>query len=604
MLGFAQRLFTEQGQTFPHAKNVKPAAWDTLEKCFNVKLLASVDFWLAKTLLKNQLESNEGLAALVCHLSLSARQGHLCVSIKDSVIDPDPRISWLNDTENATELLEEFPRLLENVYKLILEGTCKSNLCEFIKQFHHLYYLQKFWVYEEIFLHALKGLLLEPPKYKLEVKLIEEAIKRLTNDGALLPLQGKAIASACLNRLTILSGGPGTGKTYTAGKMIGLLWENLEASVKEKFKIALAAPTGKAAANLQASLWKSTQNIKDFPSIKACTLHSLLGIKNKNSMVDLEKKLNADLIIVDESSMIDVRMMAALFCSIKPAGRLILLGDRFQLPSVEAGSLFACLIELFEKLESPSLVELTQCVRTDKADLIQFANAVKAGDVSAARSILHTAHANGSIIRLPYRDEDTHKIIIDYARPYFEKIAHKDPLAILQHFNRFRILTPLRKGPWGVEEINKKMHISLKSAVVPIMLMQNDQRLDLYNGETGILVRDLHEEYALFSSRTSEKEFRRFPAAILPKYEYAYCLSVHKSQGSEFDHVLMIVPKGAEIFGREIFYTAATRARQQLFIWGADNIIEETLRHQSHRLSGIGLKFPQREIEIPEFASL
>ncbi len=185
---------------------------------------------------------------------------------------------------------------------------------------------------------------------------------------------------------------------------------------------------------------------------------------------------------------------------------------------------------------------------------------------------------------------------VDYPWKYDEQ----NPKELLEAFQRFRILTPLRKGPYGVETLNRTLvrHYLSKTDqwfVAPIMLVNNDYRLELWNGEVGILVRRKSEhiqegDFAIFPKRG------KVPALLLPKYEYAYCLSVHKSQGSEFDHVLLLMPEGSEVFGRELLYTAATRARKKLEVWGSDEVLEKTINTQSHRLSGISHRFKQNLI--------
>jgi exodeoxyribonuclease V alpha subunit len=162
------------------------------------------------------------------------------------------------------------------------------------------------------------------------------------------------------------------------------------------------------------------------------------------------------------------------------------------------------------------------------------------------------------------------------------------------------LLSPLRKGPLGVESLNEAIwqqissqNFSMGWLAIPIMIVKNDHQQDLFNGETGILIRSLplqsigREDYALFASRENTQEHRRFSASVLPPYEYAYCISVHKSQGSEFDHVILALPEGAEIFGREMLYTAITRARKQFDLYGSDETVRKIIKQKEIRLSRI-----------------
>lgn len=180
--------------------------------------------------------------------------------------------------------------------------------------------------------------------------------------------------------------------------------------------------------------------------------------------------------------------------------------------------------------------------------------------------------------------------------PSINSIPSK-PLELLKQFSHFRILTPFRKGLLGVESLNQifLQQILLRekrseSIVLPIMIVQNDQRLGLFNGEIGLLIKHQNKpdaDFAIFASKESLDDVRKIPFLLLPKFEYAYCLSIHKSQGSEFNHVLIVLPEGSEYFGRETLYTGTTRAKQSLELWGEENIIRKMIKKVSYRNSGV-----------------
>lgn len=377
-------------------------------------------------------------------------------------------------------------------------------------------YFQKNFVFESTFVHHYARISSSTPVYHMEI----------TELDGLQPEQQTALLAAAKSSLTLITGGPGTGKTYTASRLIK--------AIQGHPKIILAAPTGKAASHLQKTLGLD---------VPAKTLHAWLS---KSSL------LEADLIVVDEASMIDVQMMARLFAAVPSGARLVLLGDKYQLPPVESGGVFADLCAFH-----PNTVELKTCLRTDLKEIIDLAVSVKAGD-----NIL----------------EHSNRLVGDPLHYLMQEIS-KDP--------NFRVLSPLRHGPFGVETLNALIYKTLPFGPIPIIITANDYKLELFNGETGVLHRQSKEgplkvgDYALFANG------RRVPALLLPRYEYAYCMSVHKSQGSEFERVFLLLPDGAEKFGREVLYTGITRAKKELRFWGKDEIILQILQKECRRLSGV-----------------
>jgi exodeoxyribonuclease V alpha subunit len=246
--------------------------------------------------------------------------------------------------------------------------------------------------------------------------------------------------------------------------------------------------------------------------------------------------------------------------------------------------------------------------------IIDFAATINRGDSDSVIETLTGSNSNSGISRLSLKGEHSHpkaaqQDLIAHISPHFHKplLNKENHRQLLEAFQHFRLLSPLRKGPFGIDELNRLIYAHFIKKMrhqpwfcAPIMLTSNDHRLELFNGEVGVLVRHgdgndsgsqhlKEEDFALFLDSSGEQgnAIRKLPALILPKYEYAYCLSVHKSQGSEFDHVLLMLPEGAERFGREVLYTAATRARKRLEVWGSDHVLREATLRQASRLSGV-----------------
>ena len=331
-----------------------------------------------------------------------------------------------------------------------------------------------------------------------------------------------------LPQLSIITGGPGTGKTYTAAQIVR----------ERNTKTLLAAPTGKAAAHLESQF--------DLP-MQAKTLHSLLKVHSPLDYQTPIDPLEANLVIVDECSMIDPPLFARLLSAIGPETTLILLGDPNQLPAVEGGSVFADLIAS----GAITTTTLTKCMRSDRREILDLAAAILRGDPFDMRNI-DLGFASGDL-------ETIYQKLWNHVKT--------------RDFDHFRILCTLRKGPLGVDALNRFLHekFSAQTCRFPILITRNDARSGLYNGDMGVL----ENQEAHFSGD------RHFALHELPPFEYAYCISVHKSQGSEYDHVLFLVPDGSEAFGREVLYTAVTRAKNTLEIEGNPSQIAAALERSS-----------------------
>lgn len=514
-------------------------------------------------------------------LFFAARQGHLCLDMK--------RENWLLQSshlfgqEFAKEISAEIQFSLQALPKDLVHDNSSFSIKPVCRQGDR-YYLQRFFFAETSLLNDWKRILQAKPFLNVQAERLEKSLLSLQSSA--LPEQIQAIKLACEKSLFVLTGGPGTGKTYTAGQMLHIFFQALLPEDRARCRVSLAAPTGKAASNLEKSLRKV---LGDTHSVKGQTLHSLLGIK---SHVSETKALASDLILVDESSMIDVELMAKLLASVKTGARLILIGDKDQLPPVEAGSVFGDLCEVHS-----DLIHLKTCLRAELKVLVDFARLVNDGDSEQALKMLSQQE---NLLRVDPQEKSLQGLLSQLADRFnFEG----QPEEALNHMNRFRILTPLKKGPFGTEALNLKILQEVKKKqrkspfVIPIMINVNQPSRELYNGEMGVLVKwgDIasplsSQDLALFPGG------RQLPAILLQGFEYAYCLSVHKSQGSEFEEVFLILPEGSETFGRKVIYTAVTRAKKKLMLYGSEEVFRKTLFVDSKRFSGIGERFNIRPL--------
>ena len=412
--------------------------------------------------------NDENGKALLTAVMQSARQGHLCLDL-ENIEGP---AEWIVAVKMGAT--QSFPQLVYDEKRV---------------------YLEKNYLFETEILQELKRLIGPSHLSKIDANLTDE--------------QQAAFDLVRSENISIIEGGPGTGKTYLTTELVK--------SFGPSAQIILAAPTGKATYRLK----------KNNPHAICKTVHSLLGMKEKTF-------IQADLIVVDEASMLDVKMLRQLLKSVPTGQRLVFLGDGNQLPPIESGSLFNDLIDLIPT------AHLTNSLRSDRKEILDLASSILQG-------IPPTPHGPLS----------------------YESI---------KNFS-VTILTPLRDGPLGVKTLNALLEGSQEQT--PIMITRNDPQTGLSNGDTGLLI----------SPNMAQFDDKIFPISELPPFESAYALSIHKSQGSEFDHVMVLAPPGTEVFGREILYTAVTRARQSVVLLGDTEVIKKTIQTTSTKRSGINQRF-------------
>lgn len=506
----------------------------------NYPLFSSIEHSFVRFIFQDEYLENEAL--FLAYLFYASRQGHVAVDI-DTEVDP---------------LFEEIhPEMKERIIK----GSKTFKGSPFIVKCGTKFYLEKHYALETKLLELLHERNKHLPYPEIELKDFDKS--------CLLKNQVEAIFKAASSNFLLLTGGPGTGKTYTATNIIKILYEALPDYLKEEFEISIAAPTGKAASHLFTNLTSKIYDNKLLSCISAKTLHSLLEVKNGSFDLfsDEVKKLTADLIIVDESSMIDLNLMTRLFKALKPSARLILIGDRHQLPPIESGSLFADFCEI----KKEAVVELDVCLRSEFEDIITLSKTINKGSFDDLKN---------EQFRLTYQlvESDNQKNIL-------KEMLKNDPA-------HFRVLAPIRKGPLGIEELNKmcldafkKKYFQNSSFTYPIIFTRNDYKKNIFNGESGFLHFNKEGQPFQIEAKGKVGHFGQFPS-----FELAYCLSIHKSQGSEFDHVLVVLPQSSESFGREILYTAVTRAKKSVAILSHDDTLKACLKKENRRVSSMLLR--------------
>lgn len=431
-------------------------------------------------------------------------------------------------------------------------------------------YIQKTWALESLILQKVADLL-QQPVWKGDPQKFREALVQLGD--RLNPAQKQAVERAYESSLALFTGGPGTGKSYTAAWFVRLLAE----AHGRRFKTIIAAPTGKAAAHLEMAM-AAQGALPEGVRCESATLHRLLDLYPYRQQFDSGRLLDADLVIVDEASMLDASLLLHLLQAIGPRTRLLLLGDPNQLPPVEGTGFFPEMAELFgQKLE--------QSMRMGEGSLWQLSQAILAGRAEEARRLHSEAIEWRSWISNP---SEMAKYLWERL-PAVQYQERPDPLALLQQQKRFCILSALRRGPFGVDALNRQIleHYMRERrsgwTAMPILIIQNNEAQQLYNGTIGVLIQERSGSYAYFQSAGG---IRSIPEAALPPYELAFCLSVHKSQGSEFDEVLVLLGPGSERFGKEALYTAVTRAKKKVSLCVEESALQAALGAARQKRSG------------------
>ncbi|WP_314926107.1 exodeoxyribonuclease V subunit alpha [Aeromonas piscicola] len=445
--------------------------------------------------------------------------------------------------------------------------------------------------------------------------------------------QKLAAATAAARPFAVISGGPGTGKTTTVAKLLAILVETgLQAGKAPA--IRLVAPTGKAAARLTESIGSALQAL-DLPPewveaipTEAGTLHRLLGVIPGRSQFrhHAGNPLHLDLLVVDEASMVDLPMMARLLDALPSHARLILLGDKDQLASVEAGAVLGDICSFIEQGISPaqaqwlsrqtgyrlqgtpagapvrdSLCLLAKSWRFDQHSGIgQLARACNSGDATAVESVWGMGFSDISLH--PWAGEAYDALIAQGVAGYGSYLkaarAGEEPAAVFKAFNGFQILCALRDGPFGVLGLNERLELALSRAGLiardgdwyagrPVMVVRNDHGVGLYNGDMGLCLPDETGRLKVWFEQP-DGTLRALLPSRLPPHETVYAMTIHKSQGSEFAHTVLVLPDSASpLLTRELVYTGITRAKARLDLYGDRALLAQAVRKKTERYSGL-----------------
>ncbi|WP_313927317.1 exodeoxyribonuclease V subunit alpha [Pseudoxanthomonas sp.] len=610
--------------------------------------LRTLDHALAQSLRRLDRDTPDAVLAAAALASLAVAKGHAGVSLASpqALLDTSLEAAWPDEGGWRAQLAAsrwvatpgDADTVADPHAPLVLEGD--------------LLYLRRYREYERTLALGLQRIAagtvtdagIEP-----FAPLFATLFPPAAHDGH----QARAAALALRHALLLVTGGPGTGKTTTTARLLALLAAQARHAGRGMPRIALAAPTGRAAERMAESVRHAVQALAaagiDADLLAALpatgtTLHRLLGTipDSPRFRHNRDNPLPFDVVVVDEASMIDLPLMAKLVDAVADGTRLVLLGDPDQLPSVEAGDVLAAILgaagdgdtlahddaaALHPLLgepagrhpreggdPAPSLptfpgvrVHLQRGWRQSEAlQLAPLAAAVRDGDADTALDLLR----GGTLSNVHFHEgladplDARRDALLAHWRSLTQAATPADALA---QSTRLRLLTAVREGPQGARTLNARIERLLvdNAAGTPrggpghfhgqlLIVTENSYRHRLFNGDIGLCLRDEDGVLVAWFPGEDPAQPRAFHPAALPAHESAFAMTVHKAQGSEFDTVWLLLPaRGNRVLSRELVYTGITRARRELHVAGSDPVIRDALSRHASRWSGLGWRLRQ-----------
>lgn len=581
--------------------------------------LHPLDLALARWMAEREPEQAEALSAVVLLLSLARREGHTALRLNG-----DHPHEWTDALAGGGITIPGYMELCDAIGRSRLVGNAEEDTPLVLEG--DLLFFRRFHEGESRIRSAVMQRLRNAGA-AVDVSLVEPTFSRLFNADSEGDVDWQAVAAAAAlrSRLLCIAGGPGTGKTTTVTRILALLLQS-----DPSIRIALAAPTGKAANRMAESIAQQLKyldvdfRIKEQIPTTAATLHRLLGYRPSQARFTYgeDRRLEADVVIVDEASMIGHDLFTSLLAALGDETQLILLGDPDQLPSIEAGFVFGDLCRWGEgAAKSPELtsflkeiglpvlppvttsaspmrdavVMLTRSYRFGPDSGIgHLARALRDGRSDEAVSVLtQGAYDDLRIVSRGEQKRAVRRAIRALAETLTGAVSPRDALNAL---SLVRVLSPLRVGPDGVEALNEELEGWLLEEGVrrrgvhyqgkPVLVTNNDYDISLFNGDVGVL---WEREQGVVGCFPDGDAIREIPLHRLPPHEVAWAMTIHKSQGSEFDDVLLILPdeEDADHLTRELLYTAVTRARRSATIIGDAEVFAAAAGRREERVTGL-----------------
>jgi exodeoxyribonuclease V alpha subunit len=548
-------------------------------------LLELLDVELARALGGMTEATRPEVELAIALTSLNVRRGHTCFPLAMAATDIWPQDETQSDAlpdaaqwENAlreSPLTDDGPLVLDRAGRL---------------------YLRRYWQLERDIAQQLALRSAVPPLVLGESAWLQGSIDRLF--GAADSRQRDAALNAIRHRVSLLCGGPGTGKTTTVAAITALLIEGWVHVNGNAPRVMLLAPTGKSAARLGEAVRSAKARVDATGEIlasipeQASTVHRALGMQRSGMHFrrGADLPLEADVIIVDEASMIDLVLMRQLLEAAPREATLLIVGDPDQLTSVEAGSVLRDLVTASsETAWRDRVTQLTTTYRYDSTQpLGQLVAAVRDGEAAVVDGLLGREDVDDVV----WSPSECLQQELDRSAAHWAKVLAT--VDAEEHFalrSGYVMLTPFRGGKVGTRRLGAAIAERLPDPegevprVTPIIIEQNSHELRVYNGDFGMLV---HGEQRVATVQSEAEGFRKIAEARLPEFSDAFALSVHKSQGSEYDEVLVVLPdEDGALLTRELLYTAVSRARKRIRLVGPKSVIAAALARRAQRHSGL-----------------
>jgi exodeoxyribonuclease V alpha subunit len=597
-------------------------------------IFSPFDLQMGKFLSSITLENREDIQLAAALISRQLRDGHVCVNLPEFA----GRTLAAGDDQNEKV---QFPELsiwlqsLKTAECVGLPGDFKPMILDDARRL----YFQRYWQYEQNIAAFILRRLPVQQDLGASQQIIREKLQFYFPEMSFGKISGSDLAAvtALLRKFLVIAGSPGTGKTTTITKIMAFLLD-VKRSV---LRIALCAPTGKAAARLEEAV-KKTKKILNAPADvqnkipdEAMTIHRLLRSIKYSPYFHFNEKnyLPYDMVVVDEASMVDLPLAAKLMTALSPSAQLILLGDKDQLASVEAGAVLGSIcfpdpLNIFSKSfgrhleeicgEKPEtsgaapgiqdcIIELKHNYRfSEESGIGLLSRAINGGDTKRVLELIDMEKFSDIHFSEISRPEEIPQLLRDRVLKSYREYLYTATSApvctedVFDRFEAFRVLCAMRVGIWGSQRMNAVIERLLSESGLinlttpyyegrPVMIVQNDYRLRLFNGDVGIILRDPADKnnFKTFF-RDQRQGVRSIAPERLPPHETVWAMTVHKSQGSEFDKVALILSDSdAPVLTRELLYTGITRARLYVDIWTTRDVLTKTVQKQIIRQSGL-----------------